>query len=70
MFKENLQIERNCEDSGNCVMHYLKGGPDRAFVSEDGNIYFSWIDIANGAQELFSSFHPRCSVVPSVSSLS
>ena len=32
---ENLQIERNCEDSGNCVMYYLKDGPGRAFVKEE-----------------------------------
>ena len=37
MVKENLQIERNhiVEDSGNCVMHYLSDGPERAFVSEE-----------------------------------
>ena len=27
--------ERNCGNSGNCMMYYLSNGPERAFVSEE-----------------------------------
>ena len=35
MVKGNLKIERNRGNPGNCVMYYIKDGPERAFVSEE-----------------------------------
>ena len=71
--KKTYRLREIIEDMGNCVMYYLKDGPERAFVKEElmlipedtellpitfksGNIYPSWINIANGARELFESF--------------
>ena len=33
--KGSYRLREVVEDSGNCVMYYLKDGPERAFVSEE-----------------------------------
>ena len=33
--KKNYRLREIVGDSGNCVMYYLKDGPERAFVSEE-----------------------------------
>ena len=33
--KKTYRLREIVKDSGNCVMYYLSGGPERAFVSED-----------------------------------
>ena len=33
--EKTCRLKEIVEDTGNCVMYYLKDGPDRAFVSEE-----------------------------------
>ena len=33
--KNKYRLDQIVQDSGNCVLHYIHGGPDRAFVREE-----------------------------------